>query len=724
MYVQKIAVKNFRLLQDIELFLEQQTTVIVGRNNSGKTSLTELFRRVLSDQPPKFCLEDFSLNVHEQFWEAFNCYQQGQEDANTRAALPYIELKLTIDYKNNDSALSVLSDFIIDVDDKCTTSIIVMRYQLRSGKVEALFADIASKFPQSIADDKAPNNINGFISNDSQNFAAAGTHIEDQPIKSLSAYETEQRLVFFRIIRERVQKLFHATLEAVDPSDATNTKSVEWTKLNLLVHSGFINAQRGLDDITHTDRNTLGKILEALFSNALSESAQPEDQAIAQEIERAVQSLQQDINSNFGRQLKSLLPSLALFGYPGLKDPQLQTETTLDASRLLKDHTKIHYMGLNGINLPETYNGLGARNLICILLNLLEFFKAYKTALPMPGVQLVFIEEPEAHLHPQMQSVFIRQLSEIAKVFAQNYNQSEPWPVQFVVSTHSSHLANEASFEATRYFLTTTSKKDDNVFMAKIKDLRHGLSDTPDDDKDFLHQYMTLTRCDLLFSDKAVLIEGTSERLLLPNMIKKIDASQRDTEKLSSQYISVVEVGGAYAHIFFKLLDFLELPTLIITDIDSVDHDQHNTACYVSSGTRTSNACIKDWFGDPKITPHCLVQKCDNEKIKGTQRIAYQVPETSGGACGRSLEGAFILANPALFGLVKTCSNELEAEAAAIAKSLKKSDFALKYAIKETNWNVPRYIAEGLRWLALNPNTVMASVSFATVTVEGLLDAA
>ena len=67
----------------------------------------------------------------------------------------------------------------------------------------------------------------------------------------------------------------------------------------------------------------------------------------------------------------------------------------------------------NGINLPEVYNGLGPRNLIFILLKLLEFFRAFTTRQPESGVHLIFIEEPEAHLHPQMQAVFIRKLNEI-----------------------------------------------------------------------------------------------------------------------------------------------------------------------------------------------------------------------------------------------------------------------------------------------------------------------
>ena len=47
MNITSTKIKNFRLLSDVELALEKETTVIVGRNNSGKTSLTEVIRRFL-----------------------------------------------------------------------------------------------------------------------------------------------------------------------------------------------------------------------------------------------------------------------------------------------------------------------------------------------------------------------------------------------------------------------------------------------------------------------------------------------------------------------------------------------------------------------------------------------------------------------------------------------------------------------------------------------------
>lgn len=663
MHIHKIEIKNFRLLENVQLLLEKQTTTIVGRNNSGKTSLTELFRRLLSDDSPTFLLEDFSLSVHEQFWNAFVLKSTGCEENKIREALPTIEIKLTISYDKATSSLGSLSDFIIDLDPDCSEALILICYQLKDGEIETFFEDLNYE-------PKAPVD--------------------------------PQKLIFYRAIKERIQKRYTSSVLAVGPNDPTNTKALEFSNLRALFQSGFINAQRGLDDITHKDRDVLGKILEALFKTAMSDTADPNDRAIAKALESSVKSIQESIGGGFNEQLKDLLPAFSLFGYPGLSDPRLLTETTLDVKRLLTDHTKVHYAGVNGINLPEAYNGLGVRNLIYILLKLLEFFKSFMAKKAAPGIHLVFIEEPEVHLHPQMQEVFISKLNDIADVFAKKFNNGIPWPVQFIVTTHSSHLANKAPFDSMRYFFATSDEQAGNVRSTEIKDLREGLGGTSEEDREFLHKYMTLTRCDLLFADKAILIEGPTERILLPKMIEQGDAQAPSGPHLSSQYVSVVEVGGAYAHLFFNLLNFLELRTLIITDLDAAKDNGagKRVACKVSEATHTSNACIKHWFGDPNIAPASLIQKSNEEKTHGMCRLVYQVPETDAVPCGRSFEGAFILANPNQFGLTAVPEPDREAKAWDEAESVrKKSDFALEYAIKKTGWVVPRYIKEGLYWL-------------------------
>lgn len=656
MKITRISIKNFRLLEDVELCLEDGATVIVGRNNSGKTSLTELFRRLLDEKSPRFKLEDFSLGVYEQFWDAYELYRKEEEETHIRKVLPLISTILNVEY-GKDEDFGPLADFVIDVNEECTSAKMNIRYELAPGKIEQLFVDLD----------------------------------EDKP-------------AFFKALKERIPKFFEATIEAEDPNDPTNRKSLGPANVRSVLQFAFINAQRALDDASNREKAVLGKVFEKLFTAASSEAANTEDQATAAALTSAADKVQEQINEGFNEQLKNLAPTFDLFGYPGLTDPELRTETVLKVEQLFSNHTTVGYLGVNGVNLPESYNGLGPRNLIFILLKLFEFFKEFANRQPASGIHLIFIEEPEAHLHPQMQSVFIRKLEEIRELFADRYNNKNPWPVQFVVTTHSSHIANEASFDSMRYFLTKERQVESALNKTEIKDLRTGLSGEEKENREFLHKYMTLTRCDLLFADRAILIEGPTERLLLPEMISKSDNAVTDTDpKLGNKYLTIMEVGGAYAHRFFKLLDFLNLRTLVITDLDTIDENDQRKKCKVSLGTHSSNACINSWYATSEKenpTKNEIMGKSEGDKVAGNRRLAFQIPHVEGDACGRSFEDAFMLANPDKFGITGESANERESQAWEAAEKVKKTDFALEYAIEKVDWTTPLYIVEGLRWLA------------------------
>jgi len=658
MRIDKIAIENFRLLQSVEMSLERTTTLIVGRNNSGKTSITEFFVNVIGDEPKKLRLEDFSAARREAFLTAKQLRLEGKDENIVLAALPVITATVFVSYDPAEE-LGALAPFVIDLDPECKIAKICIEYRPVQTAL-ALLLD--PPVPEGGADDAA--------------------HL-------------------FKNLKEVVPKAYEYQVKAVDPNDSTNERIIELKQLGKLFQCGFVGAQRSLDQHKRGEPNVLGKLLEALFTTATSATATTTDQAIAAELKAAVSNIEQSIHEGFNEKLTALLPKIKSFGYPGLNDPDLRTETALNVVSLLSEHTKVFYTGAHGVHLPEGYNGLGARNLIYILLQLLSFHKSFRTNPTLPGVHVIFIEEPEAHLHPQMQEVFIKQLHTAVQVFSAEYPDQE-WPVQFVITTHSSHIANAAPFDAVRYFLAKPSV-DGALRHTVIKDFRKGADKIKEPDRNFLHRYLTLTKCDLFFADKAILIEGTTERLLMPRIIQLVDDVLDESKKLSQQYISTVEVDGANAKIFSPLLDFLELRALIITDLDSVKMGDKGryVKCPYSQGERSLNTTLRDWFkiGDGEaLTLEALKAKTPEEKVQGYRRVAYQIHEAGSEFCARTYEDAFILANPVLFELQEDGHwGDLSFN---IAADMGKVETALRYGLSEDPWKVPAYISEGLLWLA------------------------
>ncbi|MCB0742920.1 MAG: hypothetical protein KDC67_03360, partial [Ignavibacteriae bacterium] len=193
---------------------------------------------------------------------------------------------------------------------------------------------------------------------------------------------------------------------------------------------------------------------------------------------------------------------------------------------------------------------------------------------------------------------------------------------------------------------------------------------------------------------------------------------------LANQYITILEVGGAYTHKFKEILSFLKLKTLVVTDIDSVNAD--GKRCKVndgSNGETTSNHTLKDWI-PCKTTISDLLGATTQEKIDaGIIRAAYQTEEN--GSTGRSFEEAFLISNKELLNTaIEYPNGETHKPTKEYAlfrkKGLNSLDNKTPYKIAPTSsraktnfafdtmsfpenvcgqWTTPKYIDEGLKWL-------------------------
>ena len=679
MKIKDVSIKNFRLLEEIRLNVEEDITLIVGKNNTGKTSLFEVVNMFFSEKN-NLSFHDFSQSAYVQFEECFEIFEKLQTETNEERkevleislidSMPCIQLVIQIEYDKKNDSLINLSEFISDLDDTKNTAMIKLQYQSKD----------SFRLFTSFVDQK----------------------------------EKEQKLIEW--LNENITSYYDIKCYGGDNLIEENFKR----KLLSVLCFETIQASRKLDD-TKSDKN---KTLAVSFSDYYRETNKDNNEDV-ESLEKHLKETSGVLNEKYEVILKELLEKLKLFGVePHLTIPEIVLQAGFDSENILRNNIKYFYKQ-NDITLPENFNGLGYSNLIYLVLKVVSFIEKFKKSAPLNKSEAltILIEEPEAHLHPQMQQVFISQIKRTIK----ETKEKEGLSVQVIISTHSSHIVTEAgidverSFERIRYF-SKLYVKDEKRYKVEVKDFndfKHKESDA--DTFRFLKQYMSLHRCDMFFADKIILVEGTTERMLLPLMINKV------AESLNNEYVSIIEVGGAYTVKFKELLKFVNAKSLVITDIDSINPADKRKACPTNTANaETSNSTLLNWLPKKRLISD-LISCSENDKYDSNLiRVAYQIKENGSNYVARSLEEAIINKNNVFFSTVYKLeevdksvkdsfsllkSKDLTTSPYELApNSNEKTDFTFDLMVfnegeTKLKWSVPKYIEEGLVWLANNEIT-------------------
>ena len=690
MKVSSVAIRNFRRLENVQIDIEERESIFVGPNNSGKTSATAIFRCFLGGRD--FKIYDFSVARMADF-DAFATTGDSEQ-------LPKISLDLwfTIDpesiaFGRVFTLLPKLSDF--------TRVGIRLSYEVEDAKKLLQNYDAAYPPKEDGTRAKALSQYLAFDGNLGRHCAVCYFSLDDKSQDGAPPTIVTSKL---------------------DPDEGKRL-------LKHLIRVEFVDAQRNINDDDSNRSNRLSSAFAAFYRKNLEQVVHAAD------AHSVIDANNKQLTDHYAKQFDPLIKLIKHLGVPSINDRELRIISSLSPETALRGSTELLYIDPGRQHeLPELYNGLGFKNLIYMAIQARHFHSQWVLTLEnRPLCLMIFIEEPEVHLHAQVQQTFISNIWQVINQSAEAAGEPGLVP-QLIVTTHSSHIMEAVDFEKVRYFQRCHIKGETAATGIRnasvVRSLRAFQPEAeliddklvaPSDSLAFLKRYLRLTHCDLFFADAAILVEGAVEKLLMPSMIE-LDAS-----RLRTTYLTILEVGGAYAHRFEGLLSFLHIPYLVITDLDSVAPTGYPSSCRADVlGARTSNASLKKLCGQTTVANLIALTSADKQQIAKDRCIAFQtdILVTDGTANAtfrpRTLEEAIVYEN---FRLFRSGSLSIGIAIPALlgdahgdvydrirSDSFKKTDFAMDILACTAEWIVPNYIVEGLSWLEARLSPTLAAV--------------
>ncbi len=624
----EMSIRNYRQFEKADISFDDGITVLAGANNSGKTSLITLIKNVFNDEKSVYCESDIpAKNMQEwinkvyPLFEAFFTRDYSVEkieedlvehilpndEEKSRICIDTTKLRVHVSYNPDKDDIKLFADYIMDLDEDMHDFFFEYYYEIKRSKfikaVSKEFEKIKKRFEE--------------IQKDKANLADATDEKEKQNI------ELKERYLKQKIVALYVDSIV-PTCYFCDETYKNRCQMDDVKQFRNLFNFCFIKASRPLDDDASDHSHSISKQMikmakldgewNELIDRLPDDILKPiQDKDISKKVqETSLNSLKETITAieetNGGRSGELMLDMLV---------------TEEDISDLLQRITTATYC-VDGYFLGEESQGLGYSNMIYIHLQLNE----YENGKDDCKVNAFFVEEPESHMHPQMQQVFIKYLIE-------HYKDE----IQGLITTHSNEMVRVAGITHLRVIRRTDSFLSELYDPSKlIEELKE--SSDPEDKllADFYDWFFEIGYSELVFADKAIFYEGDTERLYIRKLL-----TLEKYKKLKQQYIAYIQVGGAYAKNYQKMIELLGIKSLIITDID-YSKDAETVDEILDS--EITNATIKEFYrienhgSTPKVRD--LYAWKDAKKNVISNGLIYTCFQTNNDGYSRTLEEAML----------------------------------------------------------------------------------
>ena len=667
MILKKIEIMNYRQLQSVELDMQESLTVLAGPNNSGKTTLISVLKGMFCDKKLGFSYSDIPISLSSMwlektvpvFQEIMHEYDKekgvqkiiDEMTDNDKLSKDYtidnFRAQIQVDYDPDSDNIQYFADYLMDLDDTKHSFYFIYTYE-----------------PSITAFEKGLN----------ERYNRMAARVRD--IKNPGCIEKETKFYF---LKEELLRIYcNAVIEKCYfcNSNYKNENSMEVAAFKSLFNFQNIPAMRELDDNESDSSKGISKRVIALLkdNDTWVEATKKLPDLLMDDIEDS--GAKKEIKNSSIKSLDDTIRDISKTSGGHIGKLQLEMDVKeQDVEEFIRRITRAKY-DVDGLLLNEESQGLGFSNLIYLHMRLEEFYKS----IDKNKVNVFFIEEPESHMHPQMQNVFIR--------FLKNYYIDKK--LQGLITTHSNEIARMVGLDSLRVIRQTEKSRSELFDLSKFRNsIKKEKIENLDDESEFLlanffDWFFEIGYSELIFADKVILYEGDSERLYIRKLIKLPEFLP-----LNDSYIAFIQVGGAYAHNYLPILIMLKMKTLIITDLD---YDKKNLSMeeVKAKDSKSTNATINYCYR--------VAYPDRGEKYVPTIKELYDF----------QVEGKNILYNGLVYlAFQDENSTARTLEEAMLKKILKveatsnnKTDFMYSVILSENEEKMlPDYIKKGLLWL-------------------------
>lgn len=563
------------------------TTLIVGRNNAGKTTVATALNKLINEAS-NISGRDFNFNYLGILLK--------EHKKGITENLPFLGFNIVVGVdKTRNDLLSNLSPFISigDVDPSANE------------------IDVSIKVKYEIKE---------------------GTQFRDGLKQLIDRYPDNETLLFRKFLEFVDKTQFSENYFGLD-----GTKIKGRFKLSDLIKLKTISAQKATAD--NGLSATFNKIIKFRHKNATGSdftSVENSLDSINRDITEKISSEHQDTVNNVLHEIESD----KAFSVSLLAD--------LNFEKLLNSLIKYEYSE-GDLSIPESQFGLGYSNLMRIIGEIIGYVEQFPEEDCQSKINLISIEEPETHMHPQMQELFIKYIDDAVALLLESAKKKIN--SQLVITTHSSHILNSKihssnSFDNINYISTVdgqscvvklndTAVAGNEVFDATKYGTEEEFKQWKLENLKFLKKHIKYKVSELFFSDAVIFVEGVTEETILPYYIEQDDT-------LKKFYISIFNINGAHGQIYYPLVKLLNVPTLVVTDIDIKRSDEEKdnfTQVSDLTGRTTTNSTIKLFNRDNDDISQ-LNSYYESENLYGV----FQLDSTES-YFATSFEEAFILTN-------------------------------------------------------------------------------